>query len=101
MPLTMRQFELGIDDGAESWMRSVYNLLAERQELAYSSQELEEFSLEASSPVLKRDKFRESLDVLVRMGAVEKRWVDETDYYAFSQRFETKSWQPDLSEYRV
>jgi len=40
MPLSRRQFELGVDFEAEDWMRQADQLLSEHPELAYSSGEL-------------------------------------------------------------
>ena len=40
MPLTRRQFELGIYDETESLIRLIYRLLSENKHLAYSEEEL-------------------------------------------------------------
>ena len=99
MPLTKCQFELGIDDEAEDWMRQVYALLQNNRELVYSSTELDETILGAPVPVAMRDKFRISLDVLVMIRAVEKRWVEDSDYYAFLQDLDTDTSEPDLRSF--
>ena len=41
MPLTKRQFELGVDKEGEGIMRRVYELLSESKELAYSQDEIQ------------------------------------------------------------
>ena len=93
MPLTKRQFELGVDDEGEIWMRQIYELLAENRNLAYSSGELEEAVLGTSVPIIKLEKFTNSLDVLILIRAVEKRWLDDTGYYAHLQEFDTGTWK--------
>ena len=80
-------------------MRQVYALLRNNRELAYSSSELIETIMCTPIPGTKHDKFRISLDVLVLIRAVEKRWVEDTDYYAFLQDFDTATWEPDLRSF--
>jgi hypothetical protein len=93
MPLTKRQFELGIDEEGEDWMRQVYRLLAEHRDLAYSSEELLETIFGNSiSAAANSSKFNLSLEILAEIGAVDKREVDRTDYYAFLQEFDTGTW---------
>ena len=101
MPLSVRQFELGIDQEIDDWMRQIYELLARNRQLAYSSQELAEAVLGISVSEARSEKFQHSLDALVEIWALEKRWVDDTDYYAFSQEFDTTTWEPDISSHRV
>ncbi len=101
IPLSERQFELGIDQEMENWMRQVYELLAEHRELAYSQGELQQAVLDKPTPVTKLQKFGRALDVLAEVRAVEKRWVGDTDYYAFLQELDTNTWEPDLSFHRV
>ena len=92
MPLTKRQFELGIDTEGENLIRQVYDLLAAHAELAYSLKELESAVLGHPTPVTKLGKFRQSVEVLVGIGAVEQRDVGDTDYYAILHEFDTGTW---------
>ena len=63
MPLTKRQFELGVDEEGENLMRQVYDLLAIHPELAYSLQELEEAFLDqATPPGPKLGRFRRAVE---------------------------------------
>ena len=110
MPLTRRQFELGIDDELETTMRGIYNLLHGHRNLAYSIDELEiEFIGQpredvSGGPVINVvavRKLSRALRLLVELGAVAKRTVDVTDYYAFLRRFDTRTWEEDLSDVRV
>ena len=94
MPLTKRQFELGVDDEGEELMRGIYGLLADKRDLAYSLAELEEAVLGAPVPVTKLEIFRASLVALTAISAVEQRWVGQTDYYAFLQEFDPSTWKP-------
>ena len=101
MPLTVRQFDLGIDQEMDAWMRQVYELLIRNQHLAYSSEELSKEVLGASAEKDDREKFVLALDVLFQIQAVEKRWVNDTGYYAFSQAFNTNTWERDLKSHPV
>ena len=94
MPLTKRQFELGVNDEGEQLMRQIYELLAEKRDLAYSVAELEEAVLGTSVPATKLEIFRASVDALTAISAVEKRWVGQTDYYAFLREFDSSTWKP-------
>ncbi len=97
MPLSKRQFELGIDDEAENWMRQAYQLLAEHPDLAYSSGELLEAILgEASGSAY--SKLNHALDVLAEIGAFDKGVVADTEYYAFRAEFDTNTWERDYSK---
>ena len=95
MPLTKRQFELGIDDDIQCRMGQIYHLLCGSRELAYSSDELHQIILGAGPEETGREQFDLALDVLVRISAVEKRWVGEVDYYALLQEFDTTTWERD------
>lgn len=101
MPLSVRQFEMGIDQEMENWMREVYELLSGHPDSAYSQGELQQAVLGIPTPVTKLQKFGRALDVLAEIRAVDKRWVGNSDYYAFSRGFDTNTWEPDLSSYRV
>ena len=90
MPITKRQFDLGIDQDIQSWMQKIYSLLSDNRESAYSTQEIQE--------ILVGDIYQvgHSLSVLVKISAVDKRTVDFTDYFAFGSELDTSSWMPDL-----
>ena len=93
MPLTKRQFELGIDEEGEEWMRQVYRLLAEHRDLAYSTEELEEAILGAEVMAAADSwKFTHALEILAEIGAVDRRQVDRSEYHAFLQDFDTGTW---------
>ena len=94
MPLTKRQFELGLDEEAEDWMRQAYQLLEQNRDLAYSAKELGEAVLGAAAGFLDQSKKLERvLDVLAEIGAVDKGTVAGTDYYAYLQDFDTGTWK--------
>ncbi len=99
MPLTRRQFELGIDEEAENWMRLVYDLLEGNRHLAYSFEELREAALGTTVLGAQVEKFQRSLDVLVRMGAVDKGEVAGNDYYTYYQEMDTATWTPVSREF--
>ena len=93
MPLTRRQFDLGIDEEIENWMRQVYELLENHRDLAYTSEELREAVLGQAKDSSKVEKFGRSLDVLAGISAVDKRWLNETEYYAYLREFDTGTWK--------
>ena len=106
MPLTKRQFELRVDEEGESWMRQIYDLLAEHRDLAYSAEEIRETLLGPTSSATgtapgfpsfsdaadAQQRVNRVLDVLVGIGAVDQRDVAGTDYYAFLREFDTNTW---------
>jgi hypothetical protein len=93
MPLTKRQFELGIDEEGEELMRLVYRLLDDNRDLAYSTEEIQATVVGAGvTAAANSAKFFRALEVLAEIGAVDKGDVDRTDYYAFLQDFDTGTW---------
>ncbi len=93
MPLTKRQFDLGVDEEGEKIMRLLYDLLEERADSAFSGKELQGFALGRPIPVTKLSKFKKALNVLVEIGAVEARKLGRTEFYAFLQEFDTNTWK--------
>lgn len=95
MPLTKRQFELGVDEEGEEFMRRVYQFLSAHPELAYSQDEIQEM-IRAQDPSADEIKVEKTLEMLSGIGAVEKRQFDSTgyrtDYFAFLQEFDTGTW---------
>ena len=71
MPITKRQFELGIDEDIQEWMRTIYDLLEADREIAFSSEELRDDSLGNSYESSERAKLDRALKVLVQIGAVD------------------------------
>ena len=92
MPISKRQFELGIDEDIQVWMRKVYEMLSHDRESAYSYEELVDSFLGDTFSSRQRDYFRRALEVLVEVGAVVMRWVTDTDYYAFRREVNAESW---------
>ena len=84
---------MGIDEEIENWMRQVYELLEDHRDLAYSNQELSKAIFGDSAPGTKEHKLDRALDVLVDLGAAEKRTVGYQDYYAFHREFDISSWK--------
>ena len=92
MPLTKRQFELGVYDETESLKYLVYELLSRNKHLAYSEGELlEMYKGNRESRV---DQVRRALEELTGMGAVESRKIDGTLYYAFRREVDPTTWEP-------
>ena len=93
MPLTKRQFDLGIDEEGEELMRQVYRLLAEHRDLAYSFEELKDTILGGVITAYNQaSKYSRALDVLAEIGALDIGEVEQTDYDTFLQEFDTGTW---------
>ena len=93
MPLTKRQFELGVDEDGENLMRQAYELLAANPDLAYSHKELQKAVLGIPIPVIRLGKFRRAVEALVGIGAVDVRKVARANYYAHLREFDTGTWK--------
>ena len=96
MPITKRQFELGIDEDIQRRMRDIYTLLGNERESAYSSEELQGTFLGDAFDSDEKYNLDRALEVLVEIGAVDKRLVAEIPYYAFHEKFDTASWERDF-----
>ena len=96
MPITKRQFQLGIGEDIQRQMREIYTLLGNERESAYSSEELQGTFLGDTHASDARVNLDRALDVLDKIGAVDKRLVAEIPYYAFHQKFDTDSWERDF-----
>ena len=96
MPITKRQFDLGIDEVIQSWMQKIYALLSDNRESAYSTEEIRESLPEDLYQGVTLNLFNHALNVLVKISAIDKRTVDFTDYFAFGSKFDTSSWIPDV-----
>ena len=83
MPLTKRQFELGLYDEAEAIMHLIYDLLSKRRDLAYSEGELLEMYKGAEER--RTGQVHRALEALTSMGAIESGEIQGTLYYAFHQ----------------
>ena len=93
MPLTKRQFELGVDEDGENLMRQVYELLAANPDLAYSHKELQKAVLGTPTPVTRLGKFKQAVEALIGIGAVDVRKVARTNYYAYLREFDIGTWK--------
>ena len=91
MPLTKRQFELGVYDETLGLMCLVYELLSQNKHLAYSEGELlEMYKGNGESRI---DQFRRALEALTNAGAVQSREIDGTLYYAFYREVDQATWE--------
>lgn len=96
MPVTKRQFELGITAECEQAMRLVYQFLAERPDYAFSLAEIEEgLNQEYFDDVT--GHLEKAVEVLVGLLAVDQRILGQgpeaTDYFAILQEFDTGTWK--------
>ena len=93
MPITRKQFELGIDNAAKDWMKRLHSFLADHKAEAFSAQELAEregveWSTFDGEPVGDARFVHYALDKLSRLDWVERRWVRDEWYYAYSSPWE-------------
>ena len=96
MPITKRQFQLGIGEDIQRRMRDIYTLLGNERESAYSSGELRHTFLGDTFAPDEKYNLDRALDVLVEIGAVAKRLVADSSYYAVDAKFDTESWERDF-----
>ena len=94
MPITRRQFELGIDENIQRWMESTYAFLQDRRDVAFTREELNKTLSSASEPTTARDdNLGHALDALVRVGAAESRFVGPDLYYSFGDDINMETWE--------
>ena len=99
MPISRLQFELGIDDGIEALMVSVYDLLDANRDTAYSEAELYDlFTANAPGSYIDTSHLDIALQKVVELGAVEERPVANSKYYAFRQEIDTATWELAASD---
>jgi len=79
MPITRRQFDLGIDEATESCMRQIHSFLGSRKTQAFSREEL----FAALSGAFSIRRFNRALEKLIELRAVDSRDVKGQPYYAY------------------
>ena len=93
MPISRLQFEMGIDDGIEALMVSVYDLLEGNHDAAYSEEELYRlFTANAPGSYIDTSHLDIALQKVVAMGCVEARSVANATYYAFLCEVDKETW---------
>lgn len=92
MPITRKQFDLGIDHLIERWMLKIHELLSQHRDKAYSEEELKaalsylpiaEGTIAELAHVKRRHPAEAALEKLVELGAIEARIVESKTYYAY------------------
>lgn len=99
MPITRRQFELGIDDLIATWMTKVHAFLSRNRDQAFTEKEIAEAlkdDIKAAQPELRRARgwppdrnieleppIRTALAKLEEIFAADARKVHEDIYYAY------------------
>ena len=83
MPITRKQFELGIDSEIEEWMKKIHSFLSEHKDQAFSEGELREsLGLKLPTPVKEIKAFEAALDKIVGLGVAEERLILDKSYYS-------------------
>ncbi|OHB89449.1 MAG: hypothetical protein A3D89_04605 [Planctomycetes bacterium RIFCSPHIGHO2_02_FULL_52_58] len=99
MPITRRQFELGIDNRVNELMIKVYELLESNRDQAYSLAEiLENLRL---TPAIYADLLGIAIKTLRRIGAIEVSEVADVNYYAFRQAVHKDTWALEKEEENI
>ena len=92
MPMTRRQFELGVGPETEGLMRRVYEFLSANRELAYTRDELSrEFEGNNGSDLT---DLGHALRALEDVRAVEAREVRGEWHYALYKEVDSNTWEP-------
>lgn len=82
MPITGKQFELGIDSAIEKWMKKIHSFLIGHRDQAFTKKEIWEQCRSSKYPFLdKEDDFEVALEELLETGAVDTRLVRGEGYY--------------------
>ena len=93
MPISRLQFEMGIDDGIEALMVSVYDLLESNPDAAYSEEELyRRFTANAPGSYIDTSHLDIALQKVVELACVEARSVANATYYAFLCEIDKETW---------
>ena len=99
MPITRRQFELGIDPAIEEWMEKLYDFLKDHKAEAYSADELEAtFRVAPTTTALfvtrspEQDALGRALAALLEIRAIDTREVRGVTYYAFKRPVDKSNW---------
>jgi hypothetical protein len=98
MPITRRQFELGIDDKISQLMREVYGLLTSNKNQAYTLEEIgDHFGIQIETfgreIIGEAANLEAAINALLKIGAIEVREVGRQNYYAFHHPVDTSIWQ--------
>ena len=87
MPITRRQFELGISPEMEEWLKRIYALLAGEKDKAFTFDEIEDHcrsccDLDVWTRIRHSGIIPRALDKLVELKAVEERTIGGKSYYS-------------------
>jgi hypothetical protein len=82
MPITSRQFDLGIDAEIAALIDRAQQFLKQYAKLAYSEEELSEV-LACGKDATSREALAKALEVLADFEVLEKRWVGNIAYYKY------------------
>lgn len=82
MPITRKQFEIGIDAEIEEWMYKISTFLVVHKDEAFTEGELwEKIYGKSGWRVVVREAFEEALGKLVDTGGARKRKIRDVEYY--------------------
>ena len=90
MPITRRQFELGIDDETEGLMVKIYDFLEGHRDVAFNR---EEVAKEAGVKDIHYGRLTSALGALQSVGVLQSRFAATDTYYAFDEEVNKSTWQ--------
>jgi hypothetical protein len=89
MPVTRRQFELGIDQEIEDFMKKIYLFLAQRSDQAFGEEEIfQEHAVEMPDRLsaLYKHPLHIALERLVEQEAAKKKGIRDRNYYTYGDK---------------
>ncbi len=97
MPITKREFKLGIDSEIRQFMERIYDFLESHPELAFAETELhKEFGIKGAF-IPGSTKFEKAIEVLVELEAAQQREISGKIYYAFFKKYDKNTWEWKVS----
>ncbi len=87
MPITRKQFVIGIDPKIEEWMKKIHSFLSQHKDAAFTREELWG-ALQVQVKPEEWEAWDTALDKLTELKAVGKGIIRGTDYYAYGRDLE-------------
>lgn len=73
-------------------MRTAYEFFQAHSDEGYSKGEMAKVWPKVAQDATERSNLENAVDALVRVGALESRWVGSEGYYAFSKDVDPETW---------
>ena len=93
MPISRRQFDLGIDKETDDWITKIHQFLSEHKDEAYSEDEIRvklnlksskyRYTFSSENIGDSKTHFKIAIDTLVESGAIGKKEIQGINYYIY------------------